>query len=106
MLEEAPLEVLVDGNQVPPNMGAPVRTIIKGDSKEACIAAASILAKVARDEFMKGQGMRYPEYGFGRHVGYASPEHLAAIEKFGPCDLHRMSFSPMRKDTQLCLALD
>jgi ribonuclease HII len=106
-LATAPEHALIDGDKIPPGLCCSADCLIKGDARHASIAAASILAKVARDDFMIEQAARYPEYGFERHVGYATPEHLAALEKHGPCDLHRFSFSPIRKDEeQLCLTLD
>lgn len=73
------------------------RAITKGDRRSVSIAAASILAKVARDELMLEYHRIYPEYGFGQHKGYASPSHLAAISRYGPSPIHRRSFSPIRE---------
>ena len=73
------------------------RAIKKGDRLSISIAAASILAKVARDEIMTDYDRRYPEYGFGGHKGYASPSHLAALSRYGPSPIHRRSFSPIRE---------
>ncbi|HUF54595.1 MAG TPA: ribonuclease HII [Dehalococcoidia bacterium] len=70
--------------------------IIGGDGKSRSIAAASIIAKVARDRLMSAQDARYPEYGFGAHKGYYTPEHIRAIREIGPCELHRKSFEPVR----------
>lgn len=70
----------------------PQKSIIKGDSASASIAAASILAKVYRDEMMAEYDLLYPEYGFAKHVGYGTPEHMAAIREHGPCPIHRMTF--------------
>jgi ribonuclease HII len=70
--------------------------IIGGDARSMSIAAASIIAKVARDRLMSAQDHRYPEYGFGAHKGYYTPEHIRAIREIGPCELHRKSFDPVR----------
>ncbi len=70
----------------------PHRSIVRGDGLEPCIAAASIIAKVTRDRMMMKHAKDFPQYGFERHKGYGSPEHLEAIKKFGPCKLHRYSF--------------
>lgn len=83
---------LVDGNREPDFGGIPVRTIIKGDSRSANIAAASILAKVTRDRFMLEQDAVYPQYGFAVHKGYGTQKHYAALREFGPCPIHRRSF--------------
>jgi ribonuclease HII len=84
---------LVDGNQRAP-LPATVdqRTLVKGDARSLNIAAASILAKVARDRYMVAADCDYPEYGFGRHKGYPTPQHQAALNAHGPCPLHRRSF--------------
>lgn len=66
--------------------------IVKGDAKSISIAAASILAKVTRDRMMEAYDKRYPEYGFAKHKGYGTAEHIAALKKFGPCPIHRRSF--------------
>lgn len=87
--------LLVDGRPVP---GLPVKSlpVIKGDGKSASIAAASILAKVHRDELMCRYAEKYPEYGFEEHKGYGTAKHLAALRKHGVCRIHRRSFSPVR----------
>lgn len=82
---------LVDGNRIPP-MDVPVRTIIKGDSLSANIAAASILAKVSRDRLMLQVDELYPEYGFAKHKGYGTALHIEMLQKFGPSPVHRRSF--------------
>jgi ribonuclease HII len=71
--------------------------IIRGDSTSLSIAAASIIAKVARDRLMTAHDDRYPAYGFGGHKGYYTPEHARALRDVGPCELHRRSFSPVRE---------
>ena len=89
---------LVDGLKVP-NLPVEARFIVKGDSKSASIAGASILAKVHRDEIMMMYAEKYPQYGFDRHKGYGTEEHLKALKKHGPCPIHRKSFAPVRDIT-------
>ncbi len=95
-LAEIPDYVLVDGFAIP-DLSLPQSGIVGGDAKSASIAAASILAKVARDELMDLADYLYPRYGFGRHKGYATPDHIEALRRFGPCPLHRRGFSPVRE---------
>ena len=85
---------LVDGLPVP---GLPVasESVVKGDQLSLSIAAASILAKVTRDRIMRDLAARHPEYGFERHMGYGTAEHLAALRRHGPCPAHRRSFRPV-----------
>ena len=83
--------VLVDGNQLP-SMDVQMRYVIKGDAKSASIAAASILAKVSRDRYMKQMAEKYPQYGFEKHKGYGTKAHYAAVDEFGLCEIHRKSF--------------
>jgi len=75
-------------------MDIPQKAIIKGDEKVFSVAAASILAKVARDRLMMNYHKKYPEYGFDQHMGYGTEIHLTAIKKHGPCPIHRLTFSP------------
>lgn len=82
---------LIDGNRMT-DFGLPARTVVKGDSLSANIAAASILAKVTRDDLMVRMGEEYPGYGFEIHKGYGTKAHYAALEKLGPCPVHRMTF--------------
>jgi ribonuclease HII len=82
-----------------------VQCVIKGDQKYAQIAAASILAKTFRDAVMRELSVIYPEYGFDHNFGYSTPEHFRALEKHGPCPLHRRSFAPIRELSQLCLEI-
>ena len=82
---------LVDGNR-DPGFGFDTKTIVKGDASSASIAAASILAKVTRDRWIREMDAVYPPYGFARHKGYGTREHMDAIRAFGPCEIHRMSF--------------
>lgn len=83
--------VLVDGNREP-NLGLPVKTVVKGDSRSASIAAASILAKVTRDRLMEQLDETYPQYGFAVHKGYGTKRHYEALRQYGPCPIHRMTF--------------
>ena len=84
--------LLVDGNRFRTNLGIPYKTIVKGDSKVFSIAAASVLAKIHRDELMAAYSAEWPEYGFDRHVGYGTAEHVRAIMQYGRCPIHRKSF--------------
>ena len=90
-LNMVPDLVLIDGNRAPA-MGMPVKTVVKGDSLSASIAAASILAKVTRDRLMEDLDASYPQYGFSVHKGYGTKRHYAALREFGPCAIHRMTF--------------
>lgn len=90
----------IDGNLVPPGFPCRAQAVVKGDGKIAAIAAASILAKVARDAYMDELEDRYPGYGFLRHKGYGTAAHLQALERLGPCPEHRRSFAPVAR----CLA--
>lgn len=90
-LSVQPSVALIDGNRET-DFGLPVKTIVKGDSLSANIAAASILAKVTRDDFMLEQAARYPEYGFDVHKGYGTKAHYEALRKYGPCPIHRRTF--------------
>jgi ribonuclease HII len=94
-LAVAPELVLVDGLHCPP-LTIRVRAIGDGDARVKAISAASILAKTARDAEMVRLGERYPQYGFERHKGYATPEHLVLLRQFGPCEIYRQSFAPVR----------
>ena len=95
-LAEVPAYVLIDGNDLPPCLICEGETLIKGDGTSASIAAASIVAKVTRDRLMRRLCARHPVYGFGQHVGYPTPAHLAALAAHGPCAYHRLSFAPVR----------
>jgi ribonuclease HII len=87
--------VLIDGNRMP-KLTLPARTIIKGDQKVKAISAASILAKVARDEAMLRYHEQFPQYGFAEHKGYLTPSHFAALRQHGPCAIHRKNYEPVR----------
>lgn len=91
-----PESARIDGNQLPVNPPVPCETLVKGDSKDAAIAAASILAKVTRDRLMIEADARYPGYGFADHYGYHTPVHLEALNRLGPCPIHRRSFEPIK----------
>lgn len=97
-LDPRPDFVLIDA--CPLDVPIPQRPIIKGDARCHSIAAASIVAKTERDRWMEAAAARYPEYGFDRNKGYATPDHLAALDRWGPCPLHRRSFAPVRERLQ------
>lgn len=82
---------LIDGNRAK-DFGIPVQTVVHGDSLSASIAAASILAKVTRDDYMVGISETYPQYGFEVHKAYGTKAHYEALDAYGPCPIHRMSF--------------
>lgn len=90
-LEVRPELALIDGNRAG-DFGLPTKTVVKGDSLSANIAAASVLAKVARDDLMEELSGQYPQYGFEIHKGYGTRAHYEALGKFGPCPVHRQSF--------------
>ena len=90
-----PVRAVVDGNRCP-RLAVPVEAVVKGDSKIAAIAAASILAKTARDATMLALHARFPGYGFDRHMGYPTAVHLEALGRLGPCPEHRLSYAPVR----------
>ncbi len=96
LLHPTPELALIDGNRCP-DLPCLARAIVKGDSLEPAISAASILAKTERDKEMEKLAVIYPEYGFDRHAGYPTPEHLAALEVHGPCPEHRRLFGPVKK---------
>ena len=90
-LKLRPELALIDGNRQK-DFGFPVETVIKGDSRSASIAAASILAKVTRDDYMLKMAKIYPQYAFEIHKGYGTKAHYAALREFGPCEIHRKTF--------------
>ena len=91
-LEQRPDYILVDGNRDPQPEEAPTLLIVKGDAKSASIAAASILAKVARDHAMLALDAEYPQYAFAKHKGYPTRLHRERILQYGPCPAHRRTF--------------
>jgi ribonuclease HII len=97
-------EVRVDGNRTPRLTGrhrdVPVTAWVGGDGRCAAIAAASILAKTARDAIMLDYDARWPDYGFASHKGYGTAAHLDALRRLGPCEIHRASFAPVRRSMQ------
>ena len=95
-LKSLPDEILVDGLYCPV-VSMPARAIVKGDASEQCIAAASILAKTARDAEMLRLHASFPDYGLDRHKGYPTAAHLAALQVHGPASIHRRSFAPVRR---------
>lgn len=99
-LREAPGHVLVDGNRCP-ELSCTVEPVIGGDGTVASISAASILAKVARDEEMAAMDETYPGYGFAGHKGYGTAAHRAALVTLGPCPIHRHSFAPVAEAARL-----
>jgi ribonuclease HII len=101
-LEPKPDVVLIDGLPVP-RFPIQQQALVKGDSLSLSIAAASVIAKVTRDRLMLEAAREFPQYGFEKHKGYGTRQHLAALEKHGPCPLHRRSFAPV---AQLALQLD
>ena len=90
-MRTAPDLLLIDGNR-DKGIEGPSRCVVKGDATCACIAAASVLAKVSRDRFMYEMAERFPQYGFEKHKGYGTALHYEKLREFGPCELHRKSF--------------
>lgn len=91
------MSALIDGNAVPPGFPAPAQAVVKGDARSASIAAASILAKVARDRTMAALAAAHAGYGWEDNAGYPTPAHKAALEALGPTLHHRTSFAPVQK---------
>ncbi len=106
-LKAEPDHVLIDAMPLG-ELKIPHTSIIHGDARCASIAAASILAKVTRDYYMEKMDVKYPNYGFKKHKGYGTKAHLDALEKYGPCEIHRKTYSPVTKyfSKQLSLELD
>ncbi len=98
-LQPAAEAALIDGNRCP-LLAIPARAIVKGDALEPCISAASILAKTERDKEMRALADIHPAYGFERHAGYPTADHVAALETFGPCAAHRKTFGPVKRCLQ------
>ncbi len=94
-LGEWPSKALIDGNHCP-ILPIASEAIIKGDAKEPAISAASIIAKVTRDQQMQVLHTQYPQYGFNQHMGYPTEAHMQALKQYGPCEEHRRTFSPVR----------
>ena len=94
-LGEWPSKALIDGNRCP-ILPIASEAIIKGDAKEPAISAASIIAKVTRDQQMQALHTQYPQYGFNQHMGYPTEVHMQALKQYGPCEEHRRTFSPVR----------
>lgn len=92
---------LIDGNKIPKNLLVEADFSIKGDSKFQCISAASILAKVTRDRQTLEDAKIYPEYGFEKHKGYGTKLHMEALNKFGPCEIHRFTYNPVKKSIKI-----
>jgi ribonuclease HII len=95
-LPQVPDAVLVDGNHQIPDLLLPQRAIVDGDCRSVSIASASILAKEVRDRLMEDYDSQYPQFGFAKHKGYATADHLAALGRLGPTPIHRKSFAPVR----------
>ncbi len=96
-LPVAPELALIDGNRCPAGLPCPAEAVVKGDSRVAAISAASIIAKVARDQEMQALDAQYPGYGLAAHKGYPSPAHLEALGRLGVTIIHRRSFAPVRR---------
>ena len=91
-LSLTPKMALVDGNRLPRGISVPCECVVKGDTLSPCIAAASVLAKVARDRYMRELALLYPQYGFERHKGYGTALHYERLQMHGACPAHRQSF--------------
>ena len=98
-LQIRPEFALIDGNRAK-DFGLPVKTVVHGDSLSASIAAASILAKVTRDDWMEDIAAKYPEYKFDIHKGYGTKAHYEALDRYGPCEIHRITFLKKRYGNQ------
>ncbi|GAB3488558.1 ribonuclease HII [Marinomonas epiphytica] len=96
-LTPVPEHVLIDGNRLPPHLPCPGEAVVKGDARHQAIAAASILAKVTRDQDIIKMSEKYPDYGFEKHKGYPTAVHLQAIKTHGITAIHRRSFGPIKK---------
>ena len=95
-----PQHIIVDGNRFKPYEKVPYQCVVKGDGKYMSIAAASILAKTYRDDYMNSISADYPMYQWNKNKGYPTKAHRSAIKEYGPCEHHRMSFT-LLEDTQL-----
>lgn len=92
-----PDKVWIDGNRIPEGLTVEAQAVVQGDAKLAVVSAASILAKTARDAEMYALAERYPQYGFEKHKGYGTAQHLAALAEYGVLPEHRRDFSPVRR---------
>lgn len=101
-LAVAPDHVFIDGNRCP-ELIYPATAIVKGDDRVAEISAASIIAKVERDEQMRLLHDEFPQYGFDRHKGYPTKAHMAALAEYGPCSQHRRSYAPVKRCLEKCM---
>lgn len=106
-LKQKPDYALIDAMPLG-ELDIPHNSIIHGDARCASVAAASILAKVTRDEYMEKMDIKYPNYGFKKHKGYGTKAHMEALEKYGPCEIHRKTFAPVSKyySKQMSLTFD
>lgn len=102
-LSSSPDYLLIDALRLP-QVNLPQTALIKGDCRSLSIAAASILAKTSRDAYMQEQDQIYPQYGFAQHKGYGTVLHQKSLKKFGPCQIHRRSFNPMRENLWIAAA--
>ncbi len=91
-----PYYALIDGNKIPKDMPCPAESIVKGDGKEFCVAAASILAKVTRDRLMHGYDILYPKFNLKQHKGYPTADHMKAVAQHGASPIHRRTFAPLK----------
>lgn len=98
-------KIVIDGCFAPKNLVLPYETIIQGDLLHPSISAASILAKVKRDHLMYEYDIKYPKYGFAKHKGYGTSHHLQTLKEYGPCEIHRKSFTPVKKQVKAKLSL-
>lgn len=96
-LNQQPDFVMIDGNKIPADLTIKAEAIVKGDDRVPCISAASIIAKVARDQEMIEMDSVYPGYGLAKHKGYPTKVHMEALQKLGVTDIHRRSFGPVKK---------
>ena len=97
MLKKRAEYLIVDGTNVLPIIGYKMERIQEGDLNHYSISAGSVLAKVGRDRVMREYAKQYPKYGFERHVGYGTRLHMEMLEKYGPCDIHRRCFAPVKR---------
>lgn len=100
-IKNKPDIILIDGKFPIPNCSFKQKTIINGDNKVFSIAAASIVAKVTRDQLMEDFHQKYPDYGFDRHKGYGTKQHMESLKQYGPCPIHRRSFKPVSEKMEI-----